>query len=297
MKKSITTAILISLSLSAFAYDWPLSIIKPESIKSFFAQKRGSTISTSLLLEQIPEKGNEENNIPEVKACEKGKVLIVLSDFSDDNDFFPSTLGQAVLISHPDNMISVYGNLEKDIVNSFENADQVTSDTVLGTVGKTGWSDYNNTLELQIIDTKEAIAINPRLLLPRVEKEKSFPPAEIIAENKDGKRFDLNLNRSFLSGNYKFYQKRDENLVPLKVNISVNGELVDEIEFNRINQKNNEIFITGMNKKYSVMNLYPDDKLFLIGEARIAKGKSIITFENINSLGEKRLVNYQVNVY
>jgi len=297
MKKLCITTVLISLTFSLFAYDWPVNSIKPENIKSFFAQKRGTTISSSLLISSEPEKGAEESFIPEVKTIEDGRVLIVISDIEDENSFFPSTLGQAVIVSHPDNILSVYGNLNNKNDNNFYYAEKVSSGTTIGTISNSAWSETKNSVELKILDTKRSLAINPVILLPKLEKEKSFPPTEIIVENKDGKRFDLNNNRTFLSGNYKFYQKRNENLVPMKITLSLNGELSDEISFTEIYQKDNTVYVSGKNKKYTIQNLYPDSKLLLLGETRIAKGKSVITFENYNHNGDKRIANYAVNNY
>lgn len=297
MKKIILSACIIISALSLQAFEWPVKNVKPESFKSYFAQNRGNTISSSIVIQTLPEKEEEETFIPEVINSEDGKVLVILTDFKDDNDFFPSTLGQAVIVSHEDNIISVYGNLESSVENAMNSAPKISKGTNLGIIADSAWTETTKSLEFKIIDTKNQIAVNPRILLPRVEKEKSFAPVEIIVENKDGKRFDLNTNRSFLSGNYKFYQKRNDTLTPLKSSISVNGELCDELNFSEIFQKNNEIFVSSNSKKYTDSELYPDSKLLLIGEARIAKGKSVITFENTSLLEEKRLVNYAVNIY
>lgn len=297
MKKTLISSFLIFSAISLQAFEWPVKNVNPESFKSYFAQNRGNNMSTSLIIQSSPEKDEEETFIPEVTSIEEGKILVILSDIKDDNDFFPSTLGQAVIISHEDNIISVYGNLESQVESNMTSAPFVSRGINLGIISNTGWNETPNSLELKIIDTKKQIAVNPRILLPRIEKEKTFAPAEIIVENKDGKRFDLNTNRSFLSGNYKFYQKRNETVTPLRSSISINGELSDELSFSEISQKNNQTFLTSKTKKYSDDDIYPDSKLLFIGEAKIAKGKSVITFENTSLLEEKRLVNYAINIY
>lgn len=297
MKKTFIAACLLYSALSLYAFEWPVKNIKPESFKSYFAQNRGKTLSTSLIIQVLHEKEEEETFIPEVNTCNEGKVLVILSDLKDENDFFPSTLGQAVIISHNDNIISVYGNLEPSVESKMDNAPYIQTGTNIGTISNSGWTETTNSLEFKIIDTKKQIAVNPRILLPRVEKEKSFAPTEIIVENKDGKRFELNTNRSFLSGNYRFYQKRNESLTPLKSSISINGELCDELDFTEIFQKENQIFISSNSKKYNTLETYPDQKLLFIGEAKITKGKSVITFENTSILEEKRMANYAINIY
>ncbi|MCQ2574300.1 MAG: M23 family metallopeptidase [Treponema sp.] len=297
MKKLSICIALVCICIHINAFEWPVQNVQSESIKSSFGQKRGTTISSSIIIESLPPKGEEEEFIPEVYSCDEGRILIKISDLDDDNDFFPSTLGQALIISHSDNIISIYGNLNHTPDNSFENSEKISKQTKLGTIAKTAWATTKDCLEFQLIDIKRSLAMNPRTILPRLEKEKSFPPVEIIVENKDGKRLDLNTNRAFLSGNYRFYQRRNELLVPQKSSISINGELVDEINFNEIYQKDNSVFILSTNKKLNTIDIYPDDKLLLLGEVRIQKGKSVITFENTSPLEEKRLVNYAVNIY
>lgn len=301
-KKLWTTASVLGLSLSLWAFEWPVSNVTPEKLKTFFAQKRGSVFSSSLFIENSPEKGQEEDFKPEVHASENGKVLVLISDISDDNDFFPSTLGQAVILTHSDSVISVYGNLSKEnsLFDSFESAPIVDEAQNLGLNGNTSWIEKNSpnpSCEIKIIDTKKEIAINPRILLPRLEKEKSFAPSEIILENKDGKHFDLSAVKSFPAGNYKFYQKRNDALVPLKTSLNINGEIVDEINFASIIQNEDKLYLSGMNKKYETSVIYPDDKMFLSGETRLSKGKCIITIENTTNLGEKRMVNYNITVW
>lgn len=300
MKKTACLLSTISLVSALSAFEWPVSGMVPEKIKTFFGQKRSSTISSSLMIESSPEKGQEEGFVPEVRVSEDGKILMIISDIEDDNDFFPSTLGQAVIITHGDNITTVYGNLDNtDSFKEFDGAPHIKTGALLGKCGNTGWKEksQNPVMEVSIIDSKKGVAINPRILFPRLEKEKSFVAQDIVFENKDGKRYDLTTNKSFASGTYKFYQKRNESISPLKVSISVNGELTDEIDFSSITQSNNDLIINGKNRKYSHSEIYPDDKLMLCGECKMSKGKSVITFENTNTLGEKRTVNYSVTVW
>lgn len=303
MNKKITTAISTTiLGASLWAFEWPVANITPEKIKTFFAQKRGNTVSSSLILESSPEKGQEEVFTPEVRCAENGKVLVVISDIADDNAFFPSTLGQAVIVAHADNILSVYGNLapQDNDMEELSDAPILGDSQLIGLCGNSAWKEKtggNSTVEIKLIDTKKENSINPRLLLPRLEKERSFPPTEIILENKDGKRFELNTIKSFASGSYKFYEKRNEELTPLSVSLSVNGEMVDNIDLSNIIQNDKDLYVNGMNKKYPISSLYPDEKLLLVGETKLAKGKLVLTIENTTHLGEKRMANYNITVW
>ena len=49
MKKYTLFTLLLIASFSLFAYDWPQENVEQTSIKSYFGQKRGEAISTSLV--------------------------------------------------------------------------------------------------------------------------------------------------------------------------------------------------------------------------------------------------------
>ncbi|MCF0241000.1 MAG: M23 family metallopeptidase [Treponema sp.] len=297
MKKVLLEITLATISISLFAFDWPLQNINTDNLKSFFAQKRGQGISSSLIIEKQKET-DPEAEPEQVKTSESGKVIALLNEFTDDNDFFPSTLGNAVIISHTDGILSVYGNLDKNSMEtSLHQAQVIAPGASLGTTGSSAWSDTGTTLEFQILDSKNKTAINPRILLSRIEKEGTFPPSDIIVENKDGKHYELSNMKVFQAGTYKFFQKRNESLVPLKTILLLNGEVTDELHFDHLLQEENQIKMSGTEKKYSGTEIYPSDKLLFSGEARLTPGKLVLTFENYNHNGIKRIVNYNISVY
>ena len=140
MKKIISFIALLSLSSVVFSFEWPVENISVKSIISFFGQLRGNTMSTSLVIEKPELKEDEEEAVQEVRSCETGRVLTYLYAFDDDNDFFPSTLGNAVIIEHEDNIISVYGNLaQTEISNSKTINPEVLSGAKIAQTGSSGW--------------------------------------------------------------------------------------------------------------------------------------------------------------
>ena len=104
MKKIITLLSMIFFSISAFSFDWPQPEVTKNSFNSYFGQNRGGILSTSVVF-SVPD---------QVKAAEDGYITAILTENSDDSFFFPSTLGTAVIISHSDDLISVYGNLDSE---------------------------------------------------------------------------------------------------------------------------------------------------------------------------------------
>ncbi len=90
MKRSFIICCCILISNLIFAFEWPHDNTEKVFLKSYFGQKRGNQISTSLIFA----------NPEPVKCIEDGKVLIIMSDEQDDSYFFPSALGTCVIVSH-----------------------------------------------------------------------------------------------------------------------------------------------------------------------------------------------------
>ena len=111
----IALSLMFAFSTRAFAVEWPQEDFNNDAFNSYFGQNVSCRISTSLVF----------SDPAEVKAINDGKILIVMSDVSDDSEFFPSTLGNSVIVCHDDDLISVYANLDGESVQ--ENVDSKSS--------------------------------------------------------------------------------------------------------------------------------------------------------------------------
>ena len=259
MKKYIftSTLFLILNNFLAFSFDWPQTkIVQSDQFYSYFGQLRGDTISNSLIF----------SDPSEAKAANKGKVVITISDFNDQTDFFPSTLGNTVILSHEDNLLTVYGNIDHDSMSEeVKDSKTVESGTELGQTGNSAWQQGHSSLEFQVIDIKNNTAINPRILMPRVGKELSLYYGEVILQNKNGKQFKISTQNVIPSGIYKVYRKRQAIAVPYKTRVAINGTLVDQISYDVLRQNDLQLCAVGK-KNYPKAVLYPNDELQLMGE-------------------------------
>lgn len=289
MKKyfSLTFAVLFINSL--FAFDWPITEPEVNPTASYFGQNKGGVLSTSLIF----------TTPSEVHSTENGKVLMLLTEETDDNDFFPSTLGTAFIVQHNDNLISVYGNLDTDYINSdktLQQADNISTGDYLGLSGDSGWQDKKTSLEFQILDTLNKSAINPQILLAKTGSKNKISIQNIFLENKNGELFDLRITKTFPSGIYRFYETRDEITVPYKSSILINGVLSDQISYDTIIQENGKSCVIGK-KKYSSSDIYPNDKILLLGEAMLTSGRTALTFTVQNIFDETKQTIYTISVY
>lgn len=289
MKKTFSLLIYFFLFANLFCFEWPVSEVTENSFNSYFGQLRGDKISTSLVF----------NSPSEVKSSDNGRILMIFTNSDDDDsDFFPSTLGNAIIISHNDELLSVYGNLEKKSITINEKSETfIKKGTILGKTGNSGWQTEQSNLEFQIIDTKNSSAINPKILMTRLENENKYYLSDISLVNKNGENFSLNTKKTFSSGLYKIYQKKNEILTPSKTSIIYNGVIADVISYDTINQENGKNYVKGSKKKYITEDIYPQKNKFLLGEILLTPGKITLGLSVTDSLGENKFLTYNITVY
>lgn len=291
MKKTVflfvTFLLTVIIPLHLFAIEWPQEEHNDGSILSYFAQNVGNNISTSIIF----------TDPSEVKAIKDGTILIVMSDIEDDSEFFPSALGSSIILAHDDDIISVYGNFDRDsLKQNTAGKTSVKEGEIMGETGNSGWQEKRSNLEFQIIDTQKSTAINPKLLLPRVDNEKDYNLSGILIQNKDGVFYDLKENRTFSSGMYKVYHLRNKISVPYKITATINGVIVDEISLDTIGEADGRLYVTGKERYYS-KDLYPDQQLILSGEMMLTPGKSTLGLTVVNFLGKTKQITYNLSIY
>ena len=287
IKKALFILMITSLATSGFSVEWPQEKHSETDIISDFGQNIGNKMNTSIIFSEQSE----------IKAVKDGKVLIIMSDIEDDSEFFPSALGTSVILSHSDDIISVYSNLDRETVKeSLDGKTTVSEGEIIGETGNSAWQNTHSSLEFQIIDIQKSAAINPKILLPRTEKELDYSLNGIVLRNKEGTYFDLKERKSFPSGSYRVYHKRNSVAMPYKVSSTINGVLVDEISFDTINTQNGRLYITGK-KQYTSADLFPTEELILSGDFMLTPGKSTLGITVETYLGKTKQVNYNLTIY
>ena len=217
-------AALFFAALPLKAFDWPQDEVMSDTFYSYFAQLRGGIISTSLIFADTSD----------IKAAADGYVVAVINEYEDDSVFFPSALGNAVILAHGDDLMSVYGNIDKETIPvSLYDTEKAVTGTVFGSSGNAGWQQGRSSLEFQTIDTANGNAVNPRVLMPRVGKELALTLSGITLEGK-GVRCDLLVQRTLPAGSYRVYRQRQSIAMPYKTRVVVNGIVADEISYDQL---------------------------------------------------------------
>lgn len=288
MKRFIISACILLISSIAFSFDWPQEkVVQSDQFYSYFGQLRGETISNSLIFSEISD----------VKAADDGYLTVIINEYSDHTDFFPSTLGNAVILSHTDNLLTVYGNIDSEsILKEAFNENSIKCGETFGTSGNSAWQQGHSSLEFQVIDTKNNTSINPRLLMPRVGKELPLYYNEIYLRGKNGRQYNV-MNQNILpSGIYKVYKKRQAVAVPYRTRVAINGTVVDQISYDLLRQDDNQICVSGR-KNYSKSILYPNNDLQLLGEATLTPGKNALQLTITDILGKEVNATYLLTIH
>lgn len=281
-----SAVVITFFSSQAFAFDWPQDAVQSDSFYSYFGQLRGGQISSSLIFKESSP----------VKASDSGKILAILGEHSSEMGWFESPLGNAVIVAHDDNLLTVYGNLDSEFIpENIHELSNVETGTPLGVSGNSGWQQGTSCLEFQVIDLLQKSAVNPRMLMPHQGREVELSVGSVSAVSKGGTSYPVWNKMSLPAGNYFLYRTRQKTTIPYKVNVFVNGALAERIAYDKLKQSKNRLCVVG-NSPYSVEQVYPDNDRQLLASVNLSSGKNIITITVADILGAEKTVEYTVYV-
>ncbi|MCQ2611071.1 MAG: peptidoglycan DD-metalloendopeptidase family protein [Treponema sp.] len=290
-RKILITLAILTLTVTVFAFEWPLQDASTSKIHTYFGQKRSGTVSTSIV---FSESGT-------AVSCEEGRVTITISEAPEDGDWFESTLGNAVIISHEGAFSTVYANLDADTLNkSFQSTPRIPSGTQIATTGNSGWQDSTSYLEFQVIDAEKKAFINPLILMPRSTNQPELSLSSIVLENKLGKRYEIANLTNIPAGAYTLYKKRQDVAVPYKTAVYVNGSESELIVYDAIRQNEGRLCAVKNgreNKYYNEKEIYPDEEFMRMGNVFLPHGKNTISVIATDFLGKEKIVRFSVNSY
>lgn len=280
------------------AFDWPVDVSSSNGssqIKINFGENRGESFSNGFVI----------STSEDIKASDYGTVLVHINPDNTYYENFTSTLGNALIMVHRDNMISVYSGFEEISTECL--IGEVERGTILGSVNKKQVIEDNESsakapvlpkkdFEFQIIDTKNIVVINPFLLLSKLEKTYPVFPGKIFVTNKKGTEFSLDERKSIASGIYSIYREYSPSRMPLKTSVFVNGEESSTINFDTILYKNSRICVSGKDF-YPIEKIYPNKNRQFLGEIEISRGKNLISVIVTDCLGVERRINHTIEAW
>lgn len=295
LKKNIFIFSILFFPIYLFAFEWPVDVSSSDSkIEVYFGENRGKDFS----------KGFVFSSSEDIKASEDGTVLVHLNPKTNYYENFTSTLGNALIMIHKDEMISVYSGFEE--INPECLTKPVEKNSILGYLNKQNIDEESNLvekksdkpkkIEFQIIDTRNKVVINPFLLLSNLEKTTSVFPGKIFVVNKKGTEYCLDERKSMASGVYSIYREYNPGRMPLKMTVFLNGEETSLVNFDTILFKNNRICVAGKDF-FPIEKIYPKNNRQFLGEIELSRGKNSITVVITDNLGVERRINHIVEAW
>lgn len=288
MKKTVCLILILISFLTLSAFDWPQPLSEEEAnFAQYFGQSRNEAFINSLIFE----------NPDTITAADTGTLLITLDAGLADFGWFQSTLGNAVILEHSNNMLTVYGNLEEVYT---ENDDvTIQKGEQLGTSGFSGWQKGKNCLEFQVIDCDRNTIINPFVLMAQTAFKHTMTITNPSAFNRQEQRTAVTNGARVQAGVYKLYIDRQKDGMTYQTSVSINGALVETITYDVLIQDGNRLCFTGKrnNVNYSYEDIYPDENRQLVAEVIFSKGVNTVTIDVRDIFGNEKTATYRVEVY
>ena len=286
------------LSISIFfacytlsALEWPLDNF---TFSMLFgdAYSKDSNFQAGLVL-----KGDES-----VKAAEYGKKLICIEETNRLN-VFPSTLGNALVLSHDKGLQTIYGGL-KHPIHITDSSSKAETFSVIGIVGSTAWGKGEE-LTFQVLDTQEKTLINPtRNLLPLIPfQDKLLPTIKgtILTNYENGHTYMLDTTKTVKQGEYDIYTYAfdsildpNEAFMPFNVAILINGRTTLDVQFYVLESVKGQLFLKKT--KISANKLYNKEGQIYLGRASLKRGFNEIVILATDISQNTAKVSYNIQV-
>lgn len=283
--KHILIRVLLICTLAAIqSLEWPVEEFYPVS---FFGQRSKGIIERGITFEKAEI----------IRAAGNGKILVTLVKNANMSGF-PSTLGNCIILSHTDGLITIYGNLES--LDRVSEQVQIESQSLLGKTGTSSWGKPNYFI-FQVVDTVKKNVLNPLLLMPSIKDQKSPSIRNVVMTSASSQMYVLNDIKSVKQGTYRLYaditdvvEKLPIELSPFRISVLVNGREFLTLPFELLTQNNGKLFLASSD--YCWETLYADDKRTYLGELALARGKAEINIIARDASGNERSVQFDIRI-
>jgi len=279
-----------SLSL-VYALEWPLSDF---SLAMIFgdAYAKGGSFQVGLVLAASES----------VKVAEYGKKLIAIEEHKNLRRF-PSTLGNAIVVSHEKGLQTIYGGLESPLAIN-DTSSKVETFSVIGAVGDSAWGGKRE-LTFQVVDTQEKCFINPmRHLLPFLPIEDKILPtitSPTLISEKTKKIYNLETIKNLEQGEYELYTFAKDSITdtlgffaPFSLSVLLNGKNTIDMQFYVLESNKGALHLK--NTKIESRKIYNSDGKIYLGKLSLRRGRAelVILAKDISQNTTKVAYSIQV---
>jgi hypothetical protein len=283
-KKAIAGCIIALISFSGWSFEWPQLTENTNSLFSWFGENRGSSFCSALIF----------SNASQITASDNGHILAKLGTNAGEDGWFEGSLGNAVILSHKNEMDTVYGNLET--ITLLDTITDVKSGDLLGKSGNSGWQKGKSCLEFQVLDTKLDAIINPLLLLQKKDFENYFYITNLEAKNQNtGESYKLSYTNRIPAGIYTLYSDSEPKRMPYSLTVSINGIAVETTTYDTLTLNENHLCVKGK-RPHSFTEIYPEKDRFMVAEIILSHGKNTLSITTADSAKNEKTFWYQLEI-
>ena len=267
------------------AFEWPQEIASLNEIIFFFGEDRKDFISSSLVFP----KGEV------IKLSEAGKVLFQY-EAEQSCSRFPSSLGNALVLAHENDLRSLYANLGEIAVE--KDADFLQKGLEIAMSGDSGWHEDGAGLEFAVIDVKNKALVNPLLVFPMGHKAIDFAIGKIYIKDVKGDYRELGTGKSFEEGFYTFYREARDTMPIFRSLVSLNGKTIDSLSYDSLSLwKEKLVLKSNQAVLLDYKQLYPMENRQYLCEVKLSRGKNTVLVQVFDIFGNKKQVSYTIDVY
>lgn len=269
---------------TASAFEWPVA--EPYPVRIFGARAYG-----------VAERGIVLEKVETIRASGYGELLVTLEE-NRNMTGFPGTLGNAVLLTHEDSLMTVYGNL--DSLDRVSDVISVDSLSILGSAGTSAWGHPASVI-FQVTDREKRTTLNPLLVLPSLPDKKSPAIRDVVAVSANDTVHALGTTKALRQGKYRLYanipdaiEKNGNEFAPFRVTIQVNGKEYSSIPFELLSEKSGSLYLAD--PQFTWKKLYSDPTRMYLGELSLTRGRADISILARDIAGNERDVLFGVQI-
>jgi hypothetical protein len=229
-----------------------------------------------------------------------GGELVFKQDSSTLANRLPSPLGAWVAVDQGDGIVGIYGRMENP--RDFQTPIQMEKGTILGTMGKTGWTGATG-FYFSLYDRGERQWINPALVLTPNPNERPPMVRGLYLVTPEGTKINAAQTKQIRQGAYRLLVDFGESrgaaktyaLIPLRTQWYINGVAQGLLLLETLETKNGQRMVTE-NKKKAVDQVYQDDQTIDMGTGLFNRGKATLEISIRDKAGNERNITYQLTV-
>lgn len=266
------------------AFEWPVP--EPHPVR-FFGQRAYGVTERGVVLEKADS----------IRASGHGTLIITMEQ-NRNMSGFPSTLGNAAVLSHDEGLMTVYGNL--DSVDRIADRKVVETGDILANTGTSAWGRAGTAI-FQVIDREKRTVLNPLLLLPSLPDKKAPVIRNVVVVTSNAQTYPLGAIKTLRQGKYKLFAEVPDNidgssaeLAPFRITIQVNGKEYSSIPFELLQEKSGELYLSD--PEFTWKKLYVDPDRMYLGELSLTHGRADISIIAKDTAGNERSVLFGLQI-